>query len=212
MLIDYKINILLADDHSLIRNGLSFILEDLELDFEEYTASNLNQVQDVLQTNSIDFAIMDAHFPDGNSLKIIPQIRAQNPQLKLLIYSGIDEKANALKYINAGANGFVSKLSEEEDVKEAIQNVLKSGKYISGTVQELLFNSIQNPGMLNPLDVLSDREREIAELYASGLGNLEIANTLSIKQNTVSTLKKRIFEKLRVDNIIDLVEIFKNQE
>lgn len=204
-----KINVLLADDHSLIRNGISFVLEDLDLDFSEFQASTLQQALEILERETIDFAVMDAHFPDGNSLKFIPQIREKHPQLKLLIYSGIEEKTNALKYMNAGANGFLSKLSEEEDIKNAILQVLNTGKYISPAVQEILLSSMNNPHLLDPLSVLTERELEIARLYSTGLGNLEIANALDVKQNTVSTLKKRIFEKLKIDNMVQLIELFK---
>lgn len=206
-----KINILLADDHSLIRNGVRFLLEDLEINFDEFSASSLAQIREVLNETIIDFAVMDAHFPDGNSLKVIPQIKERTPNIKLLIYSGIDERANALKYINAGANGFVSKLAAEEEVMNAITQTLNNGKYLSPAVQDVLLNSLGNPILVNPLSTLSDRELEIAKLYASGMGNLEIANTLNLKQNTVSTMKKRIFDKLKIDNIVALADIFKDE-
>ena len=69
---------------------------------------------------------------------------------------------------------------------------------------------MRNPTLVDPISVLSERELEIAELYVKGWGNLEIANHLDIKQNTVSTLKKRIFEKLKIDNLVELIELMKN--
>lgn len=202
---------LLADDHSLIRQGMSFVLEDIGVHRKVYQASNLQQTLEFIKTQPIDIAIIDAHFPDGNSLSIIPEIRKANPAIKILIYSGLDESVQALKFINAGANGFLSKLSEEDEIKEAVLRIIEKGDYLSASTQTLLFNSIRDPKSVNPLAKLSERELEIAALYAQGLGNLEIANQLSIKQNTVSTLKKRIFDKLKIENIVELISLMNNQ-
>ncbi|RZJ28922.1 MAG: response regulator transcription factor [Chryseobacterium sp.] len=203
------INFLLADDHSLIRQGIVFVLEDMEIDCHIYHASNLQQVMHSITANDIDIAIIDAHFPDGNSLSIIAEIKKISPQTKILIFSGIDETIQALKFLNEGANGFLSKLSEEDELKQAISKIINEGEYISAVTQVLLMNSLRNRHLINPLLSLTERELQIAEMYTEGLGNLEIANKLDIKQNTVSTLKKRIFDKLKVENIIELVDLMK---
>lgn len=205
-----KIHFLLADDHSLIRQGIGFLIEDFDINSEVMHASNLSQILEKINTTSVDIAIIDAHFPDGNSLSIIPEIRTLKPELKILIFSGIDEKTNALKFINAGANGFLSKMNDEDLIEEAILKIINEGEYLSPTTQTLLLDSLRNPNLSNPLQQLTERELEIAKLYAKGLGNLEIANQLDIKQNTVSTLKKRIFDKLNIDNLVALIEIIKN--
>jgi DNA-binding NarL/FixJ family response regulator len=208
---DHKpIRFLLADDHSLIRQGLVFVLEDLEFEHEVFHASNLQKTLELLNTQAIDIAIIDAHFPDGNSLFIIPEIKKLQPQIRILIFTGIDEEVHALKFINAGVNGFLSKLNEEDEIKEAIRKIIAHGEYISSKTQVLLMNSIKNPNLVNPFFSLTEREFQIAGMYREGLGNLEIANRLDIKQNTVSTLKKRIFNKLKIDNLVELIELYKN--
>lgn len=198
---------LLADDHGLIRQGIAFLLEEIDQETEIFQASTLHQTLECLKENPIDIAIIDAHFPDGNSLSILPEIKKVSPETKVLIFSGIEENTNALKYINAGANGFLSKLSEEEDIKNALLKMVNEGEYISAATQTLLLNSIRDPKLINPLHQLTERELEIAKMYAKGLGNLEIANHLNIKQNTVSTLKKRIFDKLNLKNLVELIAI-----
>lgn len=205
-----KTTFLLADDHSLIRQGLVFMLEEIGSDYEILQATNLSQILETVNANEIDFAIIDAHFPDGNSLSILPKIKEINPNIKIMIFTGIDEATQSLKFINAGANGFLSKLSEEEEIKQAILRMLRYGQYISPVTQELLMSSMNNPQLINPLKSLTEREIEIAELYAKGLGNLEIASRLDLKQNTISTVKKRIFEKLNIENIVELAELIKN--
>lgn len=206
---DNKTTFLLADDHSLIRHGLVFVLEDLEIDCEIIQASNLQQILECSRDRKIDFAIIDAYFPDGNSLNILPEIRKENPHIKILIYSGIDENTQSLRFLNVGANGFLSKLSEEEEIQRAVRKIYEEGEYLSPTTLTLLMSSAKDRNTINPLFRLTERELQIAELYANGLGNLEIANQLDIKQNTVSTLKKRIFEKLNIENIVELSELIK---
>lgn len=207
-----KTTFLIADDHSMIRQGIEFLIEDLGIDFDVIHASNLQQVSEKVETNPIDVVIIDAHFPDGNSLSILPQIKVSKPEVKVLVFTGIEEKTNALKFLNAGANGFLSKLNEEEEIAKAIESILHKGEYFSEVTKELLLDSVRNPHAVNPLQQLSDRELEIANLYAKGLGNLEIANQLDIKQNTVSTMKKRIFDKLNVENLLELVDLMKSYQ
>lgn len=205
-----KVIFLLADDHSLIRQGIVFLLEEMDFESEIFHASSLPKTIEALKENKTDILIMDAHFPDGNSLTILPQIKEISPETKILIFTGIDEATQSLKYLNAGANGFLSKLSEEDDVKKAIHKIYTEGEYISPLTRNLMMNSFRNPQLINPLYRLTEREMEISEMYAKGLGNLEIANQLNVKQNTISTIKKRIFEKLDIENILELVELIKN--
>lgn len=208
---DHKtVRFLLADDHSLIRQGIVFLLEEINPEFTILQASNLQQALQLVRTNTIDIAVIDAHFPDGNSLTVLPEIKKINPEIKILVFTGIDESTHSLKYINAGANGFINKMSEEEEIKGALLEMIKNGKYISPVTQTLLMNSMLNGKPLNPLSLLTERELQIAQMYAEGYGNLEIANHLDVKQNTVSTVKKRIFDKLNIDNIVELIALIKD--
>lgn len=204
-------NFLLADDHSLIRQGIEFLIEEIGFDGEVFHASTLKKVVETVEMQPIEIVIIDALFPDGNSVNIISQIKNLKPEIKILVFSGVDESTQSIKYINAGANGFLSKLSEENDIKEAILKIHQTGKYISSITQGLLIDSLQNRSIINPLQRLTERELEIAEMYAKGYGNLEIANNLNVKQNTISTIKKRIFDKLHIENIVDLADLIKNQ-
>ena len=207
-----SINFLLADDHSLIRQGVVFVIEEMELDCEIYQASNLHQTLELINKFPIDIAIIDANFPDGNSLNVLPEIKKISPDTKILVFTGIDEGPQSLKYLTAGANGFLSKMNDEEEIKNAILKMVNSGAYISPITQALLIDSIRNPAVSNPLLLLTERELQIAKMYAEGQGNLEIANSLDIKQNTVSTLKKRIFDKLEIENIVELIELIKDHQ
>jgi DNA-binding NarL/FixJ family response regulator len=205
-----SINFLLADDHSLIRQGVLFVLEDIGFDYEVFQASTLQQALEAVRNHAIDIAIIDAHFPDGNSLSILPEIKKISPEIKILIFTGIDENVHSLKYINAGANGFLSKMNEEDEIEQAILKIKNEGEYISPVTQALLMNSLHNGKQIDPLSSLTERELQIARMYAEGHGNLEIAGKLDVKQNTVSTIKKRIFDKLKIENIVELIELIKD--
>ncbi|CAH0247534.1 response regulator transcription factor [Chryseobacterium sp. WG14] len=200
---------LLADDHSIVRQGIEIIISDMIPDAKIYHASSLQKVMELVKSEEIEIAIMDAHFPDGNSLHILSEMKTANPDLKILIFSGLEEDLHALKFIKAGANGYLSKLSEEDEVSEAILHFIQKGEYFSAISRNLLVQLVSNPDLLNPLARLTKRELQIAEMYAEGLGNLEISNQLDIRQNTVSTIKKNIFEKLKIENIVELIDLIK---
>ncbi|MFA7617376.1 MAG: response regulator transcription factor [Moheibacter sp.] len=204
-----QIKVLLADDHNIVRQGIQFIVEDIIENPMILHASSLLQIKKHLVESQIDIAILDAQLPDGNCIEILPEIRNQLPEIRLLIFTSFDEENYSVKFINAGANGFLSKLSEESEIRNAIQSLVEKGEYFPPLTQSLLRISAYNPNILNPLHQLSDREMEIAGLYAKGLGNLEIANQLSIRQNTVSTYKKRIFEKLNITTLVELMELMR---
>ena len=200
---------LLADDHSLIRQGVEILIEDLGFEGAVFHASTLQKVLDCAKENSVQLIVIDAAFPDGNSLDIIPELKAKNPELKILVFSGLEESDYALRFLNAGANGFLTKLSEEEEIKTALMKVIEEGRYISSLTQGLLLNSLQRNSHHNPLDKLTKRELEVVKMYADGMGNLEIANQLGLKQNSVSTMKKRVFEKLDIDSMVEMAALLK---
>lgn len=208
-ILNKEIIFLLADDHSIVRQGMEIVISDIAPNARVYQTSSLHQVLELVESKGIEIAIIDAHFPDGNSLHIIPQMKSINPDIKILIFTGLEEELHGLKFIKAGANGYLSKLSEEEEVKEAVTTFIEKGEYFSDLLRNLLVQFVYNPDLISPLSILTKRELQIAELYAEGYGNLEISNSLNIKQNTVSTIKKNIFEKLKIENMVELVDLIK---
>lgn len=204
-----EIIFLLADDHSIVRQGMEIVINDIVPNATIYHTSSLQKVMELVESKGIEMAIIDAHFPEGNSLHILPQMKVLNPDIKILIFTGLEEDLHALKFIKAGANGYLSKLSEEDEIREALSTFIQKGEFFSDISRNLLVQFIYNPNLMNPLTSLTKREMEIAVMYAEGYGNLEIANSLNIKQNTVSTIKKNIFEKLKIENIVELIDLVK---
>lgn len=204
-----SLKFLLADDHTIVRQGLQLIIEDLVDDCEMYIASSLHQIREQIKSHRFDIAILDAELQDGNCITVIPEFKLLQPDVKIMVFTSFEEEKYSLKFINAGADGFLSKLSEEAEIQNAVSEMIQKGKYFPPFTRKLMEVSDQERNLLNPLNRLSERELQIAELYAKGCGNLEIANILDIKQNTVSTFKKRIFEKLKVESLVELVEFMR---
>ncbi|WP_177733749.1 response regulator transcription factor [Flavobacterium inviolabile] len=206
-------NLLLADDHSVVRQGVSLILKYSLPNIKIVQTDTLNGILEKLRNEPFDLLILDINLPGGNNVSMIEKIKSIRPEIKILMFSAFEEDVYAIRYINAGANGYLNKLGNEEEIVEAVGKVLKTGNYISENLKEKLINDLLNKNKSgNPLEKLSNRELEISRLLVSGYGNLEIANHLNIQMSTVSTYKGRIFEKLDVKNVVSLADLFKLYE
>lgn len=199
---------LIADDHSIVRQGVSLVIKELFFKATIHHAGTFKETLKILKETKVDLLVLDINFPDGNSLSIISEIKVLQPDLKILIFSAYDENLYALRYLNAGVSGYLSKGSNEEEMKQALQSMMVSGKYITQNIKDQILDSYISKKPLNPLELLSDREIEVARLLIKGFGNMEIADMLHIKKSTVSTFKNRIFEKLSIDNLADLIDLF----
>lgn len=209
MIDKYKnLHFITADDHSMITRSLSFILKDLYPNSEVHQINKLTGVFKLLSEKRIDLLILDISFQDEDSLQVISTFKKIQADLKILIYSGHDEDIYAFNCINAGANGFLSKLSSLEETQKAITSVMNSDRYFSANIQAKINDSFIYNKPLNPIEKLSSREFEIAKLMAEGYGNTEICMVLDLQKSTVSTYKNRVFEKLEITKITDLVKIF----
>lgn len=205
-------NILIADDHSVVRHGTRLIIEDTFPDVKVEEAGTISQMTQILKNDAFDLLILDINMPGGNSIQIIDLARLKRPEIKILIFSAYDERLYATRYIQAGANGYLHKHTSEQAVREAIISVLEQGHYVSDSLKNHVFQAMmnKNTGAGNPLAQLSNREIEVAELLVQGLGGIEISAVLNIQTTTVSTYKKRIFEKMAVNNLPELIEKFRH--
>lgn len=194
--------ILIADDHYVVRAGTALVLEsafpELTIDFAE----NYEQVQKHLTTQPYNLILLDIDMPGTQYKKMIPELKRIQEDLKILVFSGHDKDV-AIQYIREGAEGYLSKQSSEKEIRGAVKSVLEKGYYYPSELIGLIIQNKQS----NPEEKLSAREHEIFNLLASGIGNLEIANKLDIQMSTVSTYKKRIFKKLNISNIAELIKV-----
>ena len=144
--------------------------------------------------------------PGTQYTRMIPELKSIQGDVKILIFSAYDQDI-ALQYIYKGAEGYLSKQCNEEDIKNAVKTILQMGYYYP---QELIPHLINDSKDVNDVAKLSSREYQIFELLAKGNGNLEISNILNIQVSNISTFKKRIFEKLKIKNIVQLAERYMN--
>ncbi|KPE51063.1 response regulator [Chryseobacterium indologenes] len=194
--------ILIADDHYVVRAGTALVLESAYPEFSIDFAENYEQVKEQLGSCHYDLLLLDIDMPGTQYKKMITELKSIQKSLKILVFSGYDKDV-AIQYIREGAEGYLSKQSSEEEIREAVRSVIEKGYYYPA---ELIGLIIQNKKS-NPVEKLSSREYEIFKLLADGYGNLEISNKLDIQMSTVSTYKKRIFKKLNISNIAELIKV-----
>ena len=202
--------ILLADDHGVVRFGLSLLIKKIRPDAIVEEVDDYRKVLDSIAKSSYDLMILDINMPNGNFQETLEIIKLKHPNTKVMVFSSLDESTYAIRYLKMGADGFLHKLSSEEDMSKAVLKMLDKGSYISEDVKEsMIFNQLNksNPH-LNPIELLSDREIDVAERMIKGVSLKEISNDLNLHVSTISTYKSRIFKKLAIDSIPELIEVF----
>ncbi|REC77502.1 DNA-binding response regulator [Chryseobacterium elymi] len=198
--------ILIADDHFVVRAGTTLILRSAYPKLTIDSAENYGRVKEFLKTNHYDLLLLDIDMPGTKYTEMISELKNIQNDLKILIFSAYDQKI-AIQYIRKGAEGYLNKLGTEEDIKNSIKIILETGYFYP---PELIPFIVKNFDEGISIKELSLRELQVFELLAKGNGNLEISNHLNLRINTISTFKKRIFQKLKINNIAELIELYKN--
>lgn len=198
---------LLIDDHEIVRSGVKNVLQELFKPSEIYEANDEMPALNLLKEHQYDLIIMDVQIPGTDTVRLMEFIKTKYPGTKVLIFSMSSEHVYARRFLKAGAMGFVSKNAGLTEFKKALELVLNDRKYISENLAELLAEEIGTQQPNNPFDKLSAREFEIAILLMGGKSGNDISELLSINSSTVGTHKARLFEKLGVNNLPELIEV-----
>ena len=199
------IRILIADDHTVVRQGLAHILgkqNDMEI---AVSCTNGDDALKWLHKNDCDVAIIDIAMPGMNGIDLLKQLRKEKPKLSVLIFSAYPEDQYAVRLIKAGAAGYLNKESTPEEMLGAIYSVLDGKRYISPAVANLLANEISQPDGRLPHETLSNREYQIFLLLASAQSLTEIAGTLKLSVKTVGTYRSRIMEKMHLHSNAEIM-------
>lgn len=206
-------NVLITDDHGIVRLGASILVEKTIKDAQISQAEDFEEMITLLKQQNFDLMLLDINMPGGNNIKMLEEILAIQPDLKILVVSSYEESIYALRYIMAGASGYVNKNSSKQNLIDAISQVAEGKKYMSAEIKEMYFNSLVNGKSSkienNPLNLLSNREMDVSKHLIKGESIQDVAKALNLKNSTVSTYKTRVFEKLQIENIADLIEIFR---
>ncbi|WP_407478013.1 response regulator [Elizabethkingia anophelis] len=195
--------ILIADDHYVIKAGTALILqskiEDLVIDY----ADHYWEVVSKITQEHYNLLILDIEMPGSTHKNMIKELKNIRSNLKVLIYTSHNHEV-AIQYIREGAEGYLNKQAGEEEILIAVDSILKYGYYYPPQLVSLIAKQAKK---IPAIEKLSARELEIFNLLADGNGILEIANTLNLKMSTISTYKKRIYEKLEVHNLAELMTL-----
>jgi two-component system invasion response regulator UvrY len=197
-------NILIADDHAMVRTGLRHYLEqDRNIDRIGETATGAETLQQ-LREGRWDLVILDINMPDRSGIDILRHIRAGHPNTRVLVLSGFAEKLYAINVLRAGASGYLAKDQAPEEFMRAVHTVLAGRRFVSATLSDMLVTALEEPAD-QPLHAsLSQREFQILCKLAVGRSVSEIAQELFISVKTVSTYRGRILEKMNLDTNADL--------
>lgn len=200
------IKVLIAEDHPIVRMAVAVILRET---FEEVTiteAWSMKEIKDRFVDKRFDLLILDINIPGGNSAQMIAVIRSLQPDIPILIMSSYDEDTHSLRYLKAGADGYIHKDNPPDEIRRAIRKVINREKYAGKNIQgTLLEQAIKEDAITNELLSLSDRELEIMSLLMKGLRPTEIKLLLNIGLTTISTHKLHIMQKMKVSNVVQLV-------
>lgn len=196
--------ILIADDHTVVRQGLKLILAS---EFKKATfgeASDTSELFERLGQDTWDVIVMDLSMPGGSGLNTLKEIKHHHPRTPVLVLSMYPEDQYAVRTLKAGASGYLTKESASEELVNAMQKVLRGGKYINASVAEKLLLQLGNDDARPPHELLSDREYQVLCMIASGKEVGQIAAHLTLSVKTVSTYRARILEKMNMKTNAEL--------
>ena len=200
-----KLEVLVADDHAIIRDGLKKILADTDDLVVAGEASNGHTVLEQVKQRDWDLLVLDLSMPGRHGLELIKLLKAERPKLPILIFSMHQEEQFAVRAFRAGASGYLSKEGDSDLILPAMRKVAAGGTYISPKVAELLATDISPNSQALPHTLLSDREYEVFSRILKGVSLTEIAAELSLSIKTVSTHKSHILIKMGMTSQVDLV-------
>ena len=200
-----KINIFLVDDHSLFREGIRFLLSNLDFIGEIYEAENGTQFINELKKRHVDVALLDIEMPEKNGIMATTEALHICPDIKIIALSMYSDESYYSSMIEAGASGFLLKNSKFAEVKKAIEDVHAGKNYFSLEILQSILNKINHINTNQPHIELTEREIEILGFICNGFSNIEIADQLEISKRTVDKHRENLLQKTHSKNTAHLI-------
>lgn len=200
------LKVLLVDDHSILRSGLRKILET---EFEDAVVGEAGAAEEALQrvhAEPWDLLVLDISLPGRSGLDALPDIRAAQPRLPVVMLSMYGEQQFAVRALRAGAAAYLTKEHAAEELIRAIGTVLSGRRYIGASLAEQLAAHVASDRERSPHELLSAREFEVFRLISSAKGLTEIGEELGLSVKTVSTYRTRILEKMQMESNAELMQ------
>lgn len=199
------INVFLADDHALIREGIKNLLSTIgDIKIVGETA-NPYEVPEQIKKIKCDVLVLDLSMPGKSGLDVLKEIKITSPNTRILIMTMLPEDQFAKRTLKAGADGYLTKESAPDELITAIRRIASGRKYVSQSLAEKLAQDLDDTSDKPIQDQLSDREFQVMKLIVAGRSQTEIANELSISASTVNTYRSRILEKLSLHSNAELI-------
>ena len=199
------IRVVIADDHTIVREGLKGLLAaagDLQVVGE---AQNGHEVLERVRALEFDLLLLDMSMPGRSGIELIKQVRSEKPKLRILVLSMHEEHQYAVRAIRAGAAGYLTKESASQQLVDAIRKVAGGGAFISAEVAQQLALGAMPDANAAPHETLSDREFQVFRMIAEGLSVSDIAERLNLSVKTVSTHKSNILQKMNLQGTAELI-------
>ena len=199
------INILIADDHAIVREGLKQILADMADMVVTGEAADGQEALRKARTEAWDVLVLDITMPGRTGFDILQALKQEHPDLPVLVLSMHAEEQFAVRALKAGAAGYLTKESAPDELVKAIRQVVAGRKYVSANLAELLALSLDSATDQPRHATLSDREFQVMRLLAGGKTATQIAEGLALSVKTISTYRTRILEKLDLKNTAEII-------
>jgi DNA-binding NarL/FixJ family response regulator len=201
------IRTVLADDHSLIREGFKKLLIEREQPFIELVgeAENGKELLEIVAKTQPDLVLTDIKMPLLTGLDALKEIKEKNPEIKVVILTMHEESEYIKRAISSGADGYLSKNIEQQELERAIKTVFNGAKYFSASVNAILLTQLSEQHVIEQTDI-SPRENEVLQLVAQGLSTKQIAAQLDISNRTVETHRINLLKKLKANNTAELIK------
>jgi DNA-binding NarL/FixJ family response regulator len=194
------VQILLVDDHAIVREGLRALLDDVPGMRIVGEATNGDEAVEMAARLQPDLVLMDLKMPGLPAPDAIRTIRARNPSVHVLMLTSYAEDQQVQKVISAGALGYVLKDVAKAELVKAMTTVARGEPWLHAEAQRLLVNRMRKPSELNPLELLTDRERSVLKLLAQGQSNKNIGKNLQLTEGTVKGYVSNILAKLKLED------------
>ncbi len=196
--------VLIVDDHAVVRQGIKQIISDMDSPVEVGEAGNGSDAVRMLRDGAWDMVLLDINLPGKSGIEVLKQIKGEWKKLPVLMLSMYSEDQYAMRAIRSGASGYMTKETAPDELLNAINKVMRGGRYISAEMAEKLVFEQDEGGDELPHHELSDREYEVLRLIASGNSVSEIADQLALSVKTISTYRSRILEKMKMKHNAEL--------
>jgi DNA-binding NarL/FixJ family response regulator len=205
-----KYKIILVEDHPIVRQGLAQLINHQPGLTVIGEAESAAKALELIRANKPDLVILDVSLPKTNGLELIKQVKAEKPNLPMLVISMHDEMLYAERALRAGARGYVMKKEPSEKMLLAINRVLKGEIYVSDRMKQKMLQHLVNNQIPedngSPLDHLSDRELEVFQLLGNGFATRQIAEQLNLSVKTIESYRENLKLKLNVKTGAELIQ------